>query len=149
MKHLRLLLSTMLLIVGASGQAAPIELLTPKQARQPGRTKTPAISAKAPDPGAPVIVFDKPSPGASVAAPFPVKVRFITSGGAKIAMDTVKVDVLKVVPISILSKVKPYLTTPGINLPEASIPSGKYDVRILVSDAKGRQGEAEGTWVVK
>ena len=88
-------------------------------------------------------------PGTAVATPFPVKVRFVPTAGAKIALNTFKIEVLKLIPISLLSKVKPYLTASGINVPEAKIPSGQYNIRIAISDDKGREAIALQTWVVK
>jgi hypothetical protein len=146
-----LALGATLLLTAASSQAAPVQLLTPKQAAQPDlpHNQLSPVASKAPDPGAPVILFDKPKSGTTTAAPFPVKVRFVAAKDAKILTNTMKVQVLKVVPISIVSTVKPYLTPAGIYIPEATIPAGKYDLRVYIADSKGREGTAEGKWVVK
>jgi hypothetical protein len=91
---------------------------------------------------------DAPGSGGQVSTPFPVKIRFIPASGAKINLDTVKVDVLKLVPISLLSRVKPYLTATGIDVPEAKIPTGTYQVRVMVTDDQGRMAMAMQTWTV-
>lgn len=151
MKLRHLLQGAVLLVVAASSQGAPVQLLTAKQAsmRDQPQSKLPPIASKAPDPGAPNIVFEKPQPGNAITSPFPVKVRFVTSDGAKALPETLKIHVLKIAPISLLSKVQPYLTPTGINMPEATIPSGKYNVRVVIADDKGREGMTEGTWIVK
>jgi hypothetical protein len=151
MKLRHLLQGAVLLIVAASSQGAPVELLTAKQAAlpDPAEPKLPPIAEKALTPGAPSIVFDTPQPGNTITSPFPVKVRFVTTDGAKALPETLKIYVLKMAPISLLSKVQPYLTSAGINMPEAALPSGKYNVRVAIADDKGRQGTMEGTWIVK
>jgi len=157
MKSIRLLLMLVLLGLEAGSSAAPIELLTAQEAAQPElpmikdptNGKLSAAGDKTPVPGGPAILFDMPVPGTPVATPFPVKVRFVPTGDAKVLTDTLKIEVLKLIPISLISKVKPYLTAEGINVPEAKIPAGRYNVRVAISDDKGREGVALQTWVVK
>jgi hypothetical protein len=145
-----------------AGKAAPVELLTPAEAAQPNLppvkdggpiTGTQSLHLNSvpvvPVAGAPQIVVDTPSGGAPVSAPFPVKIRFVPSSGAKINLDSLKVEVLKMVPISLLSRVKPYLTSAGINVPEAKIPAGTYNVHIAVADDQGREGSTVQTWTVR
>jgi hypothetical protein len=136
--------------------AAPLELLTAVEAAQgdpkPGTgnaQELPPIGA-APDsaPGAPQIIVDTPGAGGAVSAPFPVKIRFIPESGAKINLDSLKVEVLKIIPISLLGRIKPYLTAAGINVPEAKIPTGAYRVHIAVADDHGRLASTVETWTV-
>jgi hypothetical protein len=145
----RFTILSVLLCFAATSEAAPLQLLTPKQAAQPNQahSKLPPIAIK--DAGSPDIRFETPRPGTATSAPFAVKVKFVAADGAKIRPETLKIQVLKVVPISLNSMVKPYVSAAGINIPEATIPAGKYDVRVVVADTKGREGEAVGTWVVK
>jgi hypothetical protein len=148
-----------LLLAGfvAASPAAPVELLTPQEAAQPDLpvVKDPVTGKfalagdKAPVAGAPAILFDTPSPGAPVVTPFPVKIRFVPGSDAKIALNTLKIEVLKIVPISLLSKVKPYLTASGITVPEVQFPTGQFNIRVAISDTKGREGVVQGTWVIK
>jgi hypothetical protein len=143
-------------------KAVPVELLTPAEAAQPnlpavgdGNPITGNQSLKLnsgpviPATGAPQILVETPTGGAAVTAPFPVKIRFVPSAGSKINLDSIKVEVLKIVPISLLSRVKPYLTAAGINVPEAKIPAGTYNVRIAVADDQGREGSTVQTWTVR
>lgn len=51
--------------------------------------------------------------------------------------ESVKVQLVKFISIDITDRVKPYLSQSGIDVKEASIPAGKYLVRITVSDGKG------------
>jgi hypothetical protein len=149
-------------ITAFAGKAAPVELLTPAEAAQPnlpraadgspitGNESLKLNSGSAiPVPGAPQIFVETPTGGASVTAPFPVKIHFVPSAGSKINLESLKVEVLKLVPISLLSRVKPYLTAAGINVPEAKIPAGTYNVHIAVADDQGREGSTVQTWTVR
>jgi len=155
--------------LAAPAAAAPVVLLTASEAARPDRPSPkglPPVAANLPGPkgdkplekmdtgmtplsGAPQIFVDLPEPGLEVAAPFPVKIRFVPAAGAKIKVDSVKIDVLKLVPISLLSRVKPYLSPAGINVPEAKIPTGTYNVRIAVADDLGREGMTVQVWTVR
>ncbi|MEI9894409.1 MAG: hypothetical protein WDN28_11140 [Chthoniobacter sp.] len=140
-------------------RAPPVELLTAAEAAEqnlPNVKENPrdgsgptAYGATVTVVGAPQILVDTPTQGVGVSAPFPVKIRFVPSAGAKINLDSLKVDVLKLIPISLLSRVKPYLSPAGINVPEAKIPSGSYNVRIAVADDQGREGSTVQMWTVR
>lgn len=137
--------------------AAPLELITASEAAQPNLSPSKnknksqgfaGLLGKSSEPGAPQIIVEKPEEGAAVATPFPVRIRFIPSSGAKINLRSVEIYVLKMIKISLLSRVKPYLTEKGINVPEAKVPAGTYNVLIAVADDKGRKGSAVQKWIV-
>jgi hypothetical protein len=141
-----------------AGKKKPVELLTASAAAQPnapagseGREGERLFNATTaiPVPGAPQIVVEMPTTGAAVTTPFPVKIHFVPSSGAKINVDSVKVEVLKMIPISLLSRVKPYMTAAGIFVPEAKIPAGSYNVHIAIADDQGREGSVVQTWTVR
>jgi len=144
---------------GVAAGAPPVELLTSLEAAQPNLpmekekpegTAVPLRHSEAkPMAGAPQIVVETPTQGVGVSAPFPVIIRFVPASGAKINLDSLKVDVLKLVPISLLSRVRPYLSPTGINVPEAKIPAGTYNVRIVVADDQGREGSTVQMWMVR
>jgi len=148
------------LLVGIStmgtAAAAPLELITAKEAAQPNLNISKGsksangeiIMGKPPVPGAPQIIVEKPEKGVGVNTPFPVKIRFVPTGGAKINLNSLEIDVLKLVKISLLSRFKPYSTSAGISVPEAQVPAGTYNVRIAVADDQGRRGETTQTWTV-
>lgn len=136
--------------------AAPLELITAKEAAQPNLSLSKGDMAKdgsglhgrSQAPGAPQIIVEKPAQGTAVATPFPVRVRFIASPGAKINLGSLKIDVLKLIRISLLSRVKPYLTEKGINVPEAKVPPGTYNVEIAIADDQNRIGSTIQQWIV-
>ncbi|MDR3403601.1 MAG: hypothetical protein P4L99_13970 [Chthoniobacter sp.] len=153
-------LSLVAVIFGSclAAAAPPVELLTPSEAAQPNQPRAKdnagvevplTQSETKPVAGAPQIVVETPTQGVGVSAPFPVIIRFVPASGAKINLDSLKVDVLKLIPISLLSRVKPYLSPTGINVPEAKIPAGTYNVRIVVADDQGREGSTVQMWTVR
>jgi len=137
--------------------AAPLELITPKEAAGPNLSISKddtsgsrfAFHGRSPMPGGPQIIVEKPEQGASVATPFPVRIRFIASQGAKINLQSLEIGVLKMIKISLLSRVKPYLTEKGINIPEAKVPPGTYNIEIAIADDQGRIGATIQTWNVR
>lgn len=137
--------------------AAPLELITASEAAGPNlslpKGGRPAglsgLHGRSPAPGAPQIIVEKPEQGAAVSTPFPVRVRFLPSPGAKINLQSLKIDVLKLIRISLLSRVKPYLTERGINVPEAKVPPGTYNIEIAVADDQNRIGSTVQTWIVR
>ena len=104
---------------------------------------------RSPMPGGPQIIVEKPEQGSSVPTPFPVRVRFIPSPGARINLQSLEIAVLKMIKISLLSRVKPYLNEKGINVPEAKVPPGTYNIEIAIADNQGRVGSTIQTWIVR
>ena len=150
--------------------AAPLELITASEAAEPnlsipksGVSAAPNLSVPkggvsgepsgfhgiSPMPGGPKIIVEKPEEGSSVPTPFPVRIRFIPSPGAKINLQSLEIDVLKIIRISLLSRVKPYLNEKGINVPEARVPPGTYNIEIAIADNQGRVGSTIQTWIVR
>jgi|SRR5580704_14989561 hypothetical protein len=102
-----------------------------------------------PPPPAPQITVLEPANHIIAQVPFPIRVRFSTSDGATVDKDSVRVEVA----VGFFSKdvtnlVANYLEPSGINVPDAAIPKGSYNVRISVRDSLGRKGQAEQQWVI-
>jgi hypothetical protein len=137
--------------------AAPLELITASEAARPnlaiskGDTsgERSGFHGSSPMPGGPKIVVEKPEQGTSVPTPFPVRIRFVPSAVAKINLQSLEIDLLKLIKISLLSRVKPYLSEKGINVPEAKVPPGTYNIEIAIADDKGRVGSTIQTWNVR
>jgi hypothetical protein len=143
--------------IGSETSAAPLELITASEAAGPnvsipkgGMSGEPfGFHGRSPMPGGPEIIVEKPEPRSSVPTPFPVRVRFIPSPGAKINLQSLEIAVLKIIKISLLSRVKPYLNEKGINVPEAKVPPGTYNIEIAIADDQGRVGSTIQTWIVR
>lgn len=137
--------------------AAPLELITAKEAAQPNLPPTKGglppigelVGSKPAVPNSPKIVVEKPAEGVGVHTPFPVKIRFVPSSGNKIDLNSLEIHVVKLIRISLLSRLKPYVTTRGIDVPETQIPTGTYSIHIAVADDHGHRNETTQTWTVQ
>lgn len=80
----------------------------------------------------------KPSVPDKVKSPLEIVVHFIERN-APVALSSLNVSILKrFLSFNITDRVKPYVTSLGIDMKEAHIPAGRYIVRISVGDAQGR-----------
>lgn len=84
------------------------------------------------------------SPAAAVPAnqPFALKIEFAGRGGEKINPSTAQITVLRGNNVDITSRLKPYITANGIEIPNAMVPAGSYALQVAISDAGGRQSLA-------
>jgi hypothetical protein len=133
------------LVLLSAKEAARVKLPEPK----PGLLPLAESGGEKPAPRAPKIIVDQPTNSSSVHAPFPIKIRFVPSSGNKINLDSVEIDVHKLVKISLVSRLKPYLTHEGINVPDAQIPSGTYNIHVALADDHGHRTETTQTWMVQ
>jgi hypothetical protein len=127
--------------------ADPVILLTPEEAARIESGDT-AVSIPQQS-SAPKILIDEPSQATISNQPFAIHIRFTTSDDAGIELGSVKVEIVKLVPILITARLKLYLSDHGIDVPEAIIPNGRYTVRVSLRDSKGRLGQTETKWIVK
>lgn len=137
-------------LLAADHRPAPLVLITAEEARRPDQPATRSAPARArPDPQAPKIVVEKP-PGAVIEqTPFPIRISFVTAPDAAVDLASLKVEVIKLVPFSIVDRLRPYAGPQGIDVPGADIPKGRHTVRLSISDTKGRVGGCQKTWEVR
>ena len=81
------------------------------------------------------------SPAAAVTAnqPFDLHVDFVGRGGEKINPTSAQITILRGGNIDITSRLKPFITANGIEMPAAMVPPGTHVLQVAVSDASGRQ----------
>lgn len=81
------------------------------------------------------------SPAAAVTAnqPFDLRVDFAGRGGEKINPATTQITILRGGNIDITSRLKPFITANGIEMPAAMVPPGTHVLQVAVSDVDGRQ----------
>lgn len=84
------------------------------------------------------------APAAAVPAnqPFMLKVDFAGRGGEKINPASVQILVLRGSNVDITSRMKPYVTDKGIEIPNAMVPAGSYALQVSVKDSGGRESLA-------
>jgi len=84
----------------------------------------------------PFIEVIKPEQDAVLRSPIPIVVRFIPNG-RDVDLSSLKVEVLKLWTIDITNRVLPYTTREGINVENATLPSGEHKLRVTIGDVGG------------
>ncbi len=69
-----------------------------------------------------------------------LQVMFESFGGAKIDLDSVKVTYLRTPNVDLTARIKPFVQSAGIDIPDVELPLGEHMVRIDVKDSDGRIG---------
>jgi hypothetical protein len=96
----------------------------------------------------PNVRFEPPPVAPAAHAPFDFKIRFEAHGGAQIDPSSIHVTYLKMPNVDLTGRVRPYLVTDGIDMPQAQVPSGEHLLRVEVKDTDGRVGEAVFSFAV-
>jgi hypothetical protein len=86
----------------------------------------------------PIIEVLKPGTDNSLVPPFEISVRF-AARTAPVNVNSLKVQVLKLIALDITERVRPYVSLRGIQIPEARLPAGQHTVRISVADEGGQR----------
>jgi hypothetical protein len=69
-----------------------------------------------------------------------LQITFESFGGAKIDPDSVRVTYLKSPNVDLTPRVRPFVQTAGIDMPDVELPVGDHLVRVDVKDSDGRVG---------
>jgi hypothetical protein len=77
-----------------------------------------------------------------VHSPMHLQVMFESFGGAKIDLDSIKVTYLKTPNVDLTPRIKPFVQSAGIDMPDVGLPVGEHMVRIDIKDSDGRPGSA-------
>jgi hypothetical protein len=87
----------------------------------------------------PDVVVVSPLPSAqAVDSPFLLKVKFTAHGGSHIDVSSVTGTYLNNPSVDLTSRLKRYVSTTGVIMPQAEVPPGRHLLRIEVSDSAGR-----------
>jgi hypothetical protein len=78
------------------------------------------------------------SPDGAFHSPAPLKLTFQSYGGVKIDVDSLRVFYLRTPIVDITTRIKPFVSAAGIDLPAAIIPPGEHMLRFDIKDADGR-----------
>ena len=126
--------------------AAPLILITPDEARLPP-PREPAIpmSARGVTRGPQVEYVAQGSP---VTSPTHFQLKFFAHGGAAIDPASVQMTYLRDPTVDLTTRIKPYVTTFGVDVPDAIVPPGSHAIRIDLKDSDGRQGSLEFVLIV-
>jgi hypothetical protein len=73
-------------------------------------------------------------------SPMHLQLKFESYGGAKIDPDSVKVTYLRTPNVDLTGRVKAFVQTTGIDIPDVQLPAGDHMVRVDIKDSDGRFG---------
>jgi hypothetical protein len=82
------------------------------------------------------------SQAGTVHSPAPLQLKFQTFGGSKVDLDAVQATYLRSPNVDLTTRIKPFVTMTGINVPAAELPPGEHVLRIDIRDSDGRAGTA-------
>jgi hypothetical protein len=71
-------------------------------------------------------------------SPLHFKLKFHAYGGSSIDVDSVTLTYLRGPNVDLTQRVKPYVHSTGIDIPDAEVPPGEHAIRIDVKDSDGR-----------
>ncbi len=139
MKHITALLT--LFACTFAAQAAPLMLVTQQEAIASNNAPPTFTPKFVPEKDAPRIEVAAPNLAAPLTSPMPIQMNFAATSPATIKPETFRVlygafqiDVTQ----RLLSAAK--ITAQGMNVLEASLPSGKHKLHLSVEDSAGRKG---------
>lgn len=124
--------------------ASAVQLITEAEAKLPVAAKLTARGGLTRGPSIKVI-----SPADNkVKQPFDMKLMFEPHGGANIDPASVRMTYLKSPLVDLTERVKPYISTNGIDMAKVEAPPGEHHLKIQVTDSKGRVGSTIVNFVV-
>jgi len=112
-------------------------LITEQEAQLPPPKGAVAADRRGITRGPKIRVLDETEPAHS---PIHLQVMFESFGGAKIDPDSVKVTYLRTPNVDLTPRIKPFVGSAGIDMPDVELPAGDHMVRIDVKDSDGRIG---------
>lgn len=131
----------------ANAQSKSVVLITAEESKlgaapqgdltfRAGVSRGPSITVLSPKPNDPTL-----------RSPFRLQLKFEGRGGAQVDADSLKLIYAKSSAVDLTSRVKPFTSPSGLDLPEASVPPGNHTIRAEVKDKDGRAGTV--TFVIK
>jgi len=129
--------TSLLLGVPASAEV----LITASEAAQPPSSDV-SMSVRGITRG-PTVDQISPSPTVAVHSPLELKIKFTAHNGAKLDPAAVKVLYEKEAPIDLTDRLRKYMSSDGIDMPDAEVPPGTHLLRVELKDSLGRKSVSE------
>lgn len=143
-QQVAVVLTSVVLIAQAmpwSAFAAPVTLITNDEAALPPPKGAVAMSARGVTRG-PKVEFVAP---VSQKSPVKISLKFVAFGGSSIDLESVRVTYMRATNVELTSRVKPFISATGIEMPEAQVPPGNHTVRVEMKDSDGRAASTSFT----
>ncbi len=123
-----------LTIAGGQSASAGVILITPEEALLPPPPFV--VSSRAITRGPRIEVSDIDD--GKLQSPLHLKLQFRSFGGSVIDVDSVAVTYLRGANIDLTQRVKPFVRSTGIDIPDAEVPPGEHAIRVELRDSAGR-----------
>jgi hypothetical protein len=135
---LSLILAVAAIAVSAPAYAAQV-LITEEEANLPPPRGAITTDRRGITRGPKVELVDDIQP---VHSPMHLQLKFESYGGAKIDPSSVKVTYMRTPNVDLTGRVKPFVQSTGIDMPDVQLPVGDHMVRVEIKDSDGRSGSA-------
>jgi hypothetical protein len=120
-----------------SGAAQAVQLITEEEAKLPPPKGAVAMDKRGILRGPKV---EYVSTGETVHSPLHLQLKFQSFGGATIDPDSVRVIYLRAPNVDLTPRIRPFVQSTGVDIPDAELPPGEYTVRVDVKDSEGHSG---------
>lgn len=134
MKHL----AAGLVVLALSGTVHAEMLISAQEASLPENP----FNERGAFPGPKVVLVSPSQDAAAVRSPTRLRVRF-EQRGAKIDLDSLRVTYIKLQPVDLTERVRPFVGADGIDFKDAEVPPGTHKIRVELRDADGVPGGAD------
>ena len=120
-----------------------LDLLSPEEAARPA-AKAYGFASRERSEG-PVISVESPVEDADEGPVSALRIKFTPRAGDRVDLTSLKLECLKETPLDLTPRIRPYLTSDGINAKKVRLPEGIYRFRVGIADYQGRLSEKEFT----
>jgi hypothetical protein len=125
-------------VVGpAPSSAANHLLISEEEAKLPPPKGAVAVDRRGITRGPKIEVVGEKEPYHS---PVHLQLKFESFGGAKIALDSLRVIYLRTPNVDLTERVKSFVGPTGLDMPDAELPPGDHMIRVDIKDSDGRSG---------
>ena len=122
--------------VSPSAAAGPV-LISAQEAQLPTPPGTSAVGTRGITRG-PKVTLVSPAPGSAVKSPVNLSLKFESFNGAQVDPGTLKMTYVKTPVVDLTPRVKPYVQSSGIEVPQAELAAGDHVIKVDVTDSEGR-----------
>ena len=119
-----------------------LTLITPEEAAQPDAPIPRGIKTRTEGDG-PQIKVHSPNLDEPLRVPFFMDISFEASSDKTIDFDSLKIKYLKLIPIDLTGKIKPYLNNNRLTVKDVKVPQGKHRLQLFIAYASGEKTTME------
>jgi hypothetical protein len=118
-----------------------LTLITPEEAAQPDTPmiRTRGIKMAKTEGDGPQIKIHSPNLEEPLRIPFVMDIAFEASSDKIIDFDTLSIKYIKLIPIDLTGKIKPYLNNNRLTVKDVKVPQGKHRLQLLIAYASGEK----------